>query len=136
MNIKKESIMINRLFFACVFFLGAITFSIAQESEVENDSIMKVQQAEKEVNEMQEKIDRAEKEARKAQKEARKAEKAQKRLEKEAKKLEDLKDDITDKKKEIAKGERKINKLQEDMDLDKIKGKLSPNDIYKRSIKK
>jgi septal ring factor EnvC (AmiA/AmiB activator) len=131
MNIKKDKTMIIRLFYAFVFFLVATPFSLAQENEVKNDSMVKVKQAEMEVKAMQEKIDQAEKEAKKAQKDAKKAEKAQKKLEKEAKKLADLKDDVSDKKKEIAKGERKINKLQEDMEVDKIKGRLSPNDIDK-----
>ena len=76
---------------------------------------------------MQKKVKRAEKEAKKVEK----AEKVEKKLEKAAKKREDLIDDIAGKKKNIAKDERKIIKLREDMELDKIKGKLSPNDITK-----
>lgn len=76
---------------------------------------------------VQKKVKRAEKEAKKVEK----AEKVEKKLEKAAKKREDLIDDIAGKKKNIAKDERKIIKLREDMELDKIKGKLSPNDITK-----
>jgi len=116
------------LFYAIVFFLGiTTTTSVAQEGKVDNVSRMNVKQAEWESKEVQKKVKRAEKESRKIEK----AEKAEKKLEKAARKREDIIDDIGDKKKSIAKDERKILKLTEDMELDKIKGKPSPNDITK-----
>ena len=125
-----------RLYTACAFFTLCISFSYAQE-EVKNDSLLRIEQAEQ-AKMLQAEIEKAEREAKKAEKEAKKAEKALKKKEKAAKKREDLKDKIVDKKKDIAKRERKINDLQEDMELDKIKGKLSPNDIDKidRKIEK
>lgn len=53
-------------------------------------------------------------------------------MEKAEKKRESLRNQIADKKRGgISKRERKIQDLKEDMELDKIKGKLSPNDITK-----
>ena len=135
--------MKNLVPFLVVVLLSFTQFSFAQESETQEgerqvDSVTVAVSAEEEQLALAAKIKQAEQEAKAAEKAEKKAEKAEKKAEKEAKKaekaakkLEDLKDDIKDKKTDILKRERKITDMTDDMASDKIKGKLSPNDIEK-----
>lgn len=125
-----------RLIFFTVLLITQSGF--AQETEQEMDSVAIVKSLEAEKIALAAQIAQAEKEAKAAEKAEKAAERAEKKAdnalkkaEKKEKRLKDLKVDIQDKKKDIAKRESNINDMTEDMARDKIKGKLSPNDIEK-----
>lgn len=122
--------MMFRLQFMTLMLFAVIIYSYGQE-EVKNDSVQNIEMLESESRAIQAEIAKQKKEARKAEKEAKKVAKERKKLEKAEKKRESLRNQIADKKREISKRERTIQDLKEDMELDKIKGKLSPNDITK-----
>lgn len=119
-----------RLQVMTLLLIAVGTYSYGQE-EAQSDSLQNLELLENESKAIQAEIEKQKKEAKKAEKEAKKEAKERKKLEKTEKKREALRNKIADKKKGISKRERKIQDLKEDMELDKIKGKLSPNDITK-----
>ncbi|MGS0527673.1 hypothetical protein ACU8V7_23290 [Zobellia nedashkovskayae] len=133
--------MKKRLLIFSVVLLGFTTFSSAQDEEVKevrNDSISQVEIAQREAKELRKQIEVTEKEAKAAEKEAKAAEKeaeaiikAQKAADKATKKHEKLASQISSVEKGLKNDESKVAKIRDKMEVDKIKGKLSPNDIAK-----
>lgn len=124
--------LITLLFLSLLFSAQS---SFAQEVQVPQDSVAISAAAEVEKMVMEKQIEEAEKAAKKAEKKAKKAEKAQKKSEKAAKKANKLAGAIVSKKKDISKEEQKIIKTQEKLNLGKVKGKFSPDEVQKLNSK-
>lgn len=127
--------MKTRTLFCIPFLLLSFVVTYAQENETAKDSITNANTiAAEELIAVEAAVEKAKQEAKvakEAEKARKKEEKALKKAEKEEKKKEKLADAIVEKKSDISEDQLDIIKMESEMQRDKLKGKLSPNDITK-----